>query len=379
MRPEFDYVLVGGGLQNVLIALAVVDRNPSARIAIVERDDRLGGDHTWSMHASDAAPRSWRWAAPLIAARWPDYAVAFPGQSRIVPIGYAALSSNRLHDVATRLTETANVCVFLRRAARELCEHSVLLENGEELTGRVVVDARGPLDRYSDCGHQKFFAQEVEFDRPSGLDRPIVMDATVEQRDGFRFFYVLPYSQTHCLVEDTYFSDSPDLDPTVHRARVREYMGLRGWSVAHVHREEQGVLPMPWKGLRPAAAQQGPLAAGYRGGWMHPATCYSLPVAIRLAQLVADASPNPPFGPLLRRFAEEHARQARFARFLNYLLFRAFPPEQRWHVFARFYRLPADVLARFFALETTRRDRARILCGRPPRGMSLRRCFLTTQ
>jgi hypothetical protein len=49
--------------------------------------------------------------------------------------------------------------------------------------------------------------------------------------------------------------------------------------------------------------------------------------------------------------------------------FEGFPPEERVHVFERFYRLPADTIARFYALTLTRADRLRILCGRPPQGM----------
>ena len=39
----FDLILVGGGLQNGLIALAVRSRWPHARIALVERGDHVGG------------------------------------------------------------------------------------------------------------------------------------------------------------------------------------------------------------------------------------------------------------------------------------------------------------------------------------------------
>jgi len=44
-------------------------------------------------------------------------------------------------------------------------------------------------------------------------------------------------------------------------------------------------------------------------------------------------------------------------------------------VLERFYRLPESSIARFYALSTTAFDRARILCGRPPRGMSFGRAF----
>jgi lycopene beta-cyclase len=55
------------------------------------------------------------------------------------------------------------------------------------------------------------------------------------------------------------------------------------------------------------------------------------------------------------------------------MLFGAFAPQERYHVLERFYRLPESTIRRFYALETLAMDRARILCGRPPRGFSLRR------
>ena len=60
-------------------------------------------------------------------------------------------------------------------------------------------------------------------------------------------------------------------------------------------------------------------------------------------------------------------RRLGFARFLNRLLFRAVTPGGRWRVFRRLYRdLPDAVLGRFYALEFTAADAARVLVGRPP-------------
>ena len=39
--------LIGGGLQNGLIALATLAARPSARIALFERGPTLGGNHLW--------------------------------------------------------------------------------------------------------------------------------------------------------------------------------------------------------------------------------------------------------------------------------------------------------------------------------------------
>ena len=41
----------------------------------------------------------------------------------------------------------------------------------------------------------------------------------------------------------------------------------------------------------------------------------------------------------------------------------------------RFYRLPPEAVRRFYAMTLTHGDRARILCGRPPRGFSLTRAL----
>jgi lycopene beta-cyclase len=117
---------------------------------------------------------------------------------------------------------------------------------------------------------------------------------------------------------------------------------------------------------------RGPLRAGYQGGWFHPTTGYSFPAALRLALSIAELPSNAVFGPALRELACEQVRQARFAALLNRLLFEGFVPEQRWHALERFYSLPEATIRRFYALATTRFDRARILCGRPPSGISLR-------
>jgi len=53
MGFDVDYLLVGGGLQSALIALALLQREPTPSIAVVEREPLLGGNHTWCFHAAD--------------------------------------------------------------------------------------------------------------------------------------------------------------------------------------------------------------------------------------------------------------------------------------------------------------------------------------
>ena len=372
---KLDYALVGGGLQNGLIALALRAHQPAARIGVIERGPAIGGNHTWCFHAGDLDPERARWIEPLVVTRWPGYDVAFPSHTRRLDSPYACVTSARLAEVVTRSLARSGSELWLQSTAIEVGADRVVVRAAsgatEELRARVVIDARGPdAGQPSACGWQKFLGQEVVLDAPHGLDRPMLMDATVSQLDGFRFVYVLPLGVDRLLVEDTYFSECPYLDVAALRERITAYVAERGWTVASIEREEVGVLPLPWSGDAPSTAS--PLVAGYSGGWFHPVTGYSFPIAWRLAELIATTEPEHLFGATLDGHARAHGRQVRFAQRLNRMLFHWFASADRYRVLERFYRLPEDTIRRFYALELTGMDRARILLGRPPRGLSVR-------
>jgi lycopene beta-cyclase len=362
---EADIVVAGGGLAAGLVALAALERRAGATVVLVERGDRLGGNHTWSFHAAEV-PRGLAAAIDaLVVARWSETEVVFPGLRRVLPHAYATISSARLDEVVrARLALRPGCAVLLGEEVTHVGARAVPLAGGRAVRGRLVVDARGPAARPAErAGWQKFLGLEVELDRPHGLTRPTLMDATVPQADGYRFLYTLPLGPRRLLVEDTIYSDSPVLDEP--RLRAGLLASLDG---ATVVREERGVLPIPLEGEGPALDVEGPLAAGYAGGWFHPTTGYSFPLAARFAWAAAAPDPARELLPL----AVHTRRQARFARLLNRLLFRAAPPAERWRVLERFYRLPPATIARFYDLSLTRADQARLLCGRPPQGVSWR-------
>ncbi|MSP61546.1 MAG: lycopene cyclase [Myxococcales bacterium] len=359
---RFDYLLVGGGLQSGLIALTLRALRPAATIAIVERDAALGGNHTWSFHESDLDDDGMREVvAPLIEHRWPGYEVIFPNLARSLALPYASFGSRRLDEVVRARLAAPGCQVITGSAATEVTADAVRLSDGRQLAGAVVIDARGPVaPTPGSAGYQKFVGLDLRLARPADLARPILMDATVPQLDGFRFFYVLPYAPDRLLVEDTRYADGPELDRSALREEVLDYARRRGFEVAEVLREESGVLPLPWR-ADPAPSGVGPLRAGCRGGFFHPATSYSLPVAARVARFVAGTAPDDLFGPAFSALVDEHRRQARFCHLLNWLLFRAAPAGGRWRIMSGFYRHPEALLRRFYALALAPGDRLRIL------------------
>lgn len=375
---DADYVIVGGGLQAGLIALAVRAARPASRIVIVERARALAGNHTWCFHAGDL-PAGASWIDPLVVARWDSYDVAFPAHRRTLASPYACITSGSL---AARVTAAVDD-VWLGEPAVAVEPHRVATAS-RELAATVVIDARGPT-QFSDrqrawCGWQTFVGQEVIVPG-HGLARPMVMDATVDQAGArtpaMRFVYVLPLAPDRLLIEDTAFDDSPYLDVAEGRAAIAAYAAARGWSLGEVVREETGLLPLPLA-VDPPAPTGSPLIAGYAGGWFHPVTGYSFPIAARLASLIASLPPDELFGPALAQLASDHAAQLAFATRLNRMLFGWFTGERRFHVLERFYRLPESTIRRFYALELTHLDRARFFLGRPPRGLSWKAMFAPT-
>lgn len=370
----FDYALVGGGLQNALIARALAHYQPEARVALFERAPALGSGHTWCFHESDLPPGFEAVARDFVAHVWEGYDVLFPEYTRTVPGRYLCVTGERLGARLTALFRGHDHWhLRLGVHVRDLTNSAVEVDGGERVPARVVIDARGPefLEAPAVAGFQKFLGVELELRASAEIRRPVLMDARVPQRDGFRFLYLLPFAARRVLVEDTYFSDTPTLDLAAVRQGILAHGAERGWSIERVVREEVGVLPLPARLTRPSATP--PLQAGYRGGWFHPTTGYSFPSAARLADLIGRARPADLFGRELGVLVESQTRQARFGTLLNRLLFEGFDGPNRRHVFERFYRLPEPTIRRFYALRTTALDRARILCGRPPRGISLRR------
>jgi lycopene beta-cyclase len=369
---EFDYVLVGGGLQSALIVLALKSARPNARVALVERDERLGGNHTWCFHGGDLSAAAQEWITPLVARSWPHYEVRFHGTVREIPGAYSAIRSEDLHDVVASALNEPGCALFCKAEATAVEPYQVRLADGQTLRARLVVDARGmPRGEVEDCGFQKFVGHEIEFDEPHGVTDPVLMDATVDQTDGYRFFYLLPFSESRLLVEDTRFTSGDDLDPDDYREGIARYVETSGWGPGELCREEQGVLPMPWSGGI-EEPRPGLVVAGYRGGWFHPGTGYSLPVAARLADAIATQTPEEIDAGALGGLRSRMQGQREYCHLLNRLLFRWYPPDMRWHVFARFYRMPQALVDRFYALKLIASDRTRLLVGRPPRGFSIR-------
>jgi len=366
--PDYDLILVGGGLANGLIAWRLHAQRPALRILLLEACDQIGGNHTWSFHDGDLASEQHAWIAPLVSTRWPRYSVVFPDYTRTLDSGYASVTSNEFARVITGALGPA-----LRTGVQTtaLTPTSVTLADGTTLHARAVIDGRGvrATERLA-LGYQTFLGQEVRLAAPHGLDAPVIMDASVAQQGGYRFVYLLPFDAHTLLIEDTHYVDTGAWEPERLRANIADYAQARGWQIAEVLREEHGSLPIVLAGDFDAYWQEleGQPCAGLRAGLFHSTTGYSLPHAVRLAERIAKLADlaAPQLFAAIRDEAQQEWRAQRFFRLLNRMLFLAGSPDKRWRVMQRFYRLSPRLIAHFYAGRLRLRDKARILSGKPP-------------
>jgi lycopene beta-cyclase len=363
-------IIAGGGLAGCLAALALAKRRPEVPFLLVEQGASFGGNHIWSFFDGDVALED-RWLVePLVTRHWPDHEVRFPARTRTLGFGYNSIRSAGL-DLAVRAALPPER-YRLGQSIVEVGLGHVLLEGGERIEAEAVLDARGPEPCNGlDLAWQNFVGRTYGFAGPHGCERPIIMDSTVEQDDGYRFVYSLPFSETELMVEDTYYSTSPVLDVTTVRGRLDSHMKRSGLAPSEVRSEETGVLPVLlggdlaslWRGDEPRVAR-----LGLRGGFFHPTTGYSLPDAVRNAILLSGQQKlsSAALHDLFHARAAALWKERRFYQLLNRMLFRAAEPSQRYRVLEHFYRLPEAVVARFYAGQLTRFDKLRILSGRPP-------------
>ena len=330
--------------------------------------ETVGGNHIWSFFDTDIAPADRLVIDMVRKSHWPDHEVHFPRRSRVIPIGYNSIRSADLDTAVRKALRPEQV--ICGQTVKTLGPTSVELGDGSVHKADCVIDARGPEPTPGrDLGWQKFVGRVYRFPKPHGVQRPIVMDATVAQSDGYRFVYYLPFSPEELLIEDTYYSRSPDLDRSSLDRKLTA-IAARLNSSAKIVSEESGVLPVVMGGNLDALWPKTDCIPrlGLRGGFFHPTTGYSLPDAVANAVWLANQQ-DLDAGTLADTLRNRSAllwRRRRFFRLLNRMLFRAAEPDQSYRVLQHFYRLSPRTIARFYGARLRIVDKMRILSGRPP-------------
>lgn len=388
-RQEQRILLVGGGLANALLAYRLRLTRPDVAFTVFEKTMRLGGEHTWSFHESDLAPSQNKWLSPLVYKRWPSYRVKFPAYERVLGSPYGSIRSGvtvpTSQDFHHRLMEDLREYCLFGQGIRHVSPQHIVTDDGVTHQGALVVDGRGfelkphgqlpasphPHSLPDLCGYQKFTGLILQVGAPHGITDPVVMDARLDQTEGFRFVYILPWDDHQLLVEDTYYSHDPHLDPEVLKNRVLTYvsqtLGIPGpLKILH---QENGNLPIPMRGFQQPSSPEGIVPSGMGGGLFHPTTSYSLGPAAAFSDFFTNhwhPDQKAPFIHQTKIYQKRHWQRGSFFRRLNNMLFLAATPSQRVQIFQQFYQRPLSLIERFYRGQISAMDKITLLTGRPP-------------
>jgi lycopene beta-cyclase len=342
-------IIAGGGLWGGLIAYALSTHRPEIEYHLYERGKQLGGNHTWCFHEADLDGEGMAFIRPFIHRSWEDYDVCFPGLKRRVALKYHALTSDQFHQVLSDSIPAQRLKLSTQYSMED--------------TADLVIDATGSGLTAEAAGYQKFLGLELKLERAHQLARPVLMNACVEQREGFRFLYLLPFDSDRILIEDTRYSLNPELSPQMESQLLTEVENL-GLGEYQLLRRESGSLPIPLSEVLTAQ----PAGIINLAGIFHDTTGYSLPDAVRfILRLVKLPHLNhASMFELLQSYQTERRNHREYFRLLNRMLFHAATPGQEYRVLQHFYTKSYPLISRFYAGVLSGPDKVRIFVGMPP-------------
>lgn len=364
-KPQhFDAIIVGAGLSGSLLSLGLLHHFPRLRILILEKAPELGNQHTWSFHDSDIPEALRSWVENLISKTWPSHEVFFPFLHRVLASPYHSI---RQQDLSLRVSQSG---ALVRTSCPVVALGSDFArdDEGQIYRAPLVVDARGWDEFQGPCGYQKFVGLDVELQEPHGLQHVRLMDARIPQIDGYRFMYVLPWSEKHLLIEDTYYSNHALLKIERIEQEILRYAQGQGWKIASIQRREVGCLPLPLSSSSFPSTAPATQSLGARALRMNAVTGYTTPHLLRfLDSFFKTSTPSREnFERTQARFQKDEQQRENFYLMLNRMMFQAAANEERYRILQKFYRLPEGVVQRFYSGRLSWLDKARILSGRPP-------------
>ncbi|MEV0246588.1 lycopene cyclase family protein [Nocardia sp. NPDC050712] len=273
-----DVVVCGAGPAGRALAHRCLARGLS--VVVVDPAPRRRWTATYAAWMSELPG----WLDAGVVAAKVDRPVAWGVRRHELPWMYAVLDTDALQ----QSLDIAGAQVISERAV-EIEPGSAVLESGTVVSGARVIDARG-LGRSPQRAEQTAYGVIVDAQRSAGLE-PLFMDWRPDNganRTATRsFLYAIPLGGGRMLLEETCLAGRPALDSGELRTRLLHRLRSRGIELG-------GDEPVERVRFSVEGARPGPDRFGAAGGFIHPATGYSVAAALTAADsIAAGASASP--------------------------------------------------------------------------------------
>ena len=220
MKGDFaDIVIAGGGLPGVLAALALARSRPDLRLVLVDPGHGSNDGRAWSCLPTDI-PKRQRWLIePLFDGAWRKYEVRFPRFARVVHTPMRMITRKAvdaaLHEALPEGAVIGGVAIAGLDAG------GVCLADGRRIHATAVIDARrGRIFPHLSGGWRVMYGQLLRFEHKHPFAHPLLIDARVSQRDGCRFYTVVPVTTYTALVRETNYAGHRDIDSAAMAALI---------------------------------------------------------------------------------------------------------------------------------------------------------------
>lgn len=279
---HFHYIIIGNGLAGLQLALAFANDSffDAHKIALIDSSDKTTNDKTWSFWEEGDG----KWD-DIVEKSWTSAQFHSPKMSLSLPLEsytYKTIRSIDFYNFAKlRLSPKENIH-FILDDIQNVNENEMLTVVGTNghYTSHHVFDSRIPSDFFSTKKkhtiiHQHFKGWVIECDTPSFQPEVFtMMDYRFSHNNSTSFIYMLPFSETHALVEFTFFTPYT-VEDSVYDAALKDYIeNYLQLKHSRIKETEIGNIPMTdfpfWDYHTPQITK-----IGTGGGWVKGSTGYS--------------------------------------------------------------------------------------------------------
>jgi lycopene beta-cyclase len=356
-------LIAGGGAAGSLAALAMARFRPEVGLLIVEEGMKFGGDRFQSLFDDELDREARPLLSKLVRHHWPGFYVAFPGASRKLKSGFSGFSSADLHRAVVETLRPDQIRLGTRVVA--VREDALVLDGGETIKAEGAIDARGAANlSVLDLLYEVRVERRYRMAAPHGLDRPVLIDATLGESAGLRYVEALPLTPSAMLLSEVLVSERTQPDDQA-LTRLDAYAALRGWKVSERGAASTLLRPLPHAGdfaafWRIGGARVAKL--GLRGGFFQHATGRATADAAHAAMLLTRQKDFG--GPALHDLFEEEARLLWRRREPQRQIVKALadaPADRRIAILSKLFSLEAGLVARLQTDRLGTLDRMRAL------------------
>ena len=280
MSKSFDYIIVGGGLAGLQLALAFADDLffIQKKIAIIDPSKKTQDDKTWCFWEKGEG----QWS-PVISKTWNSgkfISSEVNLKLNLEPYSYKMIKSLDFYQFAKKKLESAENISFIADEI-ETIDPVTMLAHGDKnnYEGRHFFDSRVDTGYLEDSKHTRLFQHFKGWVIETNSNRfdPYqftMMDYRLKFKDSTSFTYVLPFSRTKALIEFTFFTpfltEEKIYDEYLEKY-ISEYLEIKNYKKLET---EKGIIPMTDYPFHHKSSKR-ITKIGTAGSWVKGSTGYS--------------------------------------------------------------------------------------------------------